>query len=312
MTIPLLLAIDVAPENRARLRDAGFEPLPVTGPDRMPGSRAAEIRAVLTNGSSGFSAAQIAALPALEIICALGAGYEKIDLAAASARGITVTNGAGTNDVAVADHAMMLLLATVRGVVQADAAARRGEWAGARQLRPSVSGKRLGLLGLGHIGQRIAERGAGGFGVEGAYHSRRPREGSPFRHEPDLRALAAWCDFLVVATPGGAETRHLVDAAVLRALGPGGFLVNIARGSVVDTGALIEALEQERIAGAGLDVVEGEPDDIPARLTRLENVILTPHIAGRSPEAVLATVRLVIDNLRAHFSGQAVLTPVSG
>ena len=116
----------------------------------------------------------------------------------------------------------------------------------------------------------------------------------------------------LVAAPGGAETRHLVDAAVLRALGPGGFLVNIARGSVVDTGALIEALEQERIAGAGLDVVEGEPDDIPARLTRLENVILTPHIAGRSPEAVLATVRLVIDNLRAHFSGQPVLTPVSG
>ncbi|APT56938.1 hydroxyacid dehydrogenase [Roseomonas gilardii] len=311
MTIPLLLAIDVAPENQARLRDAGFEPLPAAGPDRMPGSRAAEIRAVLTNGSSGFSAAQIAALPALEIVCALGAGYEKIDLAAASARGITVTNGAGTNDVAVADHAMMLLLATVRGVVQADAAARRGEWAGARQLRPSVSGKRLGLLGLGHIGQRIAERGAGGFGMEVAYHSRRPREGSPFRHEPDLGALASWCDFLVVAAPGGAETRHLVDAAVLRALGPGGFLVNIARGSVVDTGALIEALEQERIAGAGLDVVEGEPDDIPARLTRLENVILTPHIAGRSPEAVLATVRLVIDNLRAHFSGQPVLTPVS-
>ena len=311
MTIPLLLAIDVAPENRARLRDAGFEPLPATGPDRMPGSRAAEIRAVLTNGSSGFSAAQIAALPALEIICALGAGYERIDLAAASARGIIVTNGAGTNDVAVADHAMMLLLATVRGVVQADAAVRRGEWAGARQLRPSVSGKRLGLLGLGHIGQRIAERGAGGFGMEVAYHSRRPREGSPFRHEPDLGALAAWCDFLVVAAPGGAETRHLVDAAVLRALGPEGFLVNIARGSVVDTGALIEALEQERIAGAGLDVVEGEPDDIPARLIRLDNVILTPHIAGRSPEAVLATVRLVIDNLRAHFSGQPVLTPVS-
>lgn len=183
LTIPLLLAIDMAPENQARLREAGFEPLPASRTQPSE-ARAAEIRAVLTNGSTGFSAAQIAALPALEIICALGAGHEKIDLAAASARGITVTNGAGTNDVAVADHAMMLLLASVRGVVQADAAARRGEWVASRQLRPGVSGKRLGLLGLGHIGQRIAERAAGGFGMEVAYHSRRPREGSPSGMSP--------------------------------------------------------------------------------------------------------------------------------
>jgi len=172
-----------------------------------------------------------------------------------------------------------------------------------------VSGKKLGILGMGRIGQGIARRAAGGFEMQIGYVSRHPHDIEHYRYFDDPVALAAWCDFLVVAIPGGAATRHLVGPVVLDALGAEGFLINIARGSVVDTSALIEALAQHRIAGAALDVIEGEPH-VPAALLQLDNVILTPHVAGRSPEAVEATVRLVLDNLHAHFSGQPLLTPI--
>jgi lactate dehydrogenase-like 2-hydroxyacid dehydrogenase len=312
MSTPLLVTIELEPQAISRLEAAGYRLL--TGLDRTERARliAAEgegIRAVLTNGSTGFDAAEIAALPRLEIVCALGVGYEKIDLEAARARGIVVTNGPGTNDAAVADHAMALLLAAARGIVGADRAVRRGEWKQARQLRPQIAGKKLGILGLGNIGAQIAHRAAAGFAMSVAYHNRKPREGISWLHLASPVALAAWADFLVVATPGGAATRHLVDAAVLAALGPQGFLVNIARGSVVDTAALIDALRREAIAGAALDVIEGEPV-VPAELAALSNVVLTPHIAGRSPEAVQAMADLVIENLTAHFAGRPLLTPV--
>jgi len=142
-----------------------------------------------------------------------------------------------------------------------------------------------------------------------AYHNRQPREGSAYLYCPTAVALAEWSDFMIIATPGGAGTRHMVDADVLTALGPNGFLVNIARGSVVDTAALIEFLRDRRIGGAGLDVVEGEPD-IPGELLQLTNVVLTPHISGRSPEAIAATTTLALENLSAHLAGRAVLTPV--
>ncbi|GAB4068219.1 2-hydroxyacid dehydrogenase [Ancylobacter sonchi] len=313
MPIPLLVVIEIAEEGRSRLEAAGFEV--DVEPDLRARARhiremAPHARAVLTNGSTGLSAGDIAALPNLEIICALGAGYERIDLAAARERGIVVTHGPGTNAACVADHAMALLMAAARGLVSADAAVRRGGWTGARQLRPTISGKKLGILGLGTIGEQIARRGSAGFGMPVAYHSRTAREGSDWLYLPSVRELAAWSDFLVVATPGGATTRHLVDEGVLDALGPDGFLINIARGSVVDTEALIAALRQGRVAGAALDVVEGEPD-IPPELIGLDNIILTPHIAGRAPEAAKATLGLVIDNLQAHFGGRAVLTPVA-
>jgi lactate dehydrogenase-like 2-hydroxyacid dehydrogenase len=234
----------------------------------------------------------------MEIICAMGAGFEKVDLAAAQARGIVVTNGAGTNDASVADHAMALLMSIARGIPQADAAVRRGEWAQSRQPRPMISGKKLGILGLGNIGRQIAQRAENGFNMPVSYHNRKTPE-----------ELATWADFIVVATPGGAATRHLVNASVLAALGSNGFLINISRGSVVDTSALINALQHKHIAGAALDVLEGEPD-VPAEIAILTNIILTPHIAGRSPEAVAATAQLVLQNLTAHFAGQPVLTPV--
>ncbi|MDE1169206.1 MAG: 2-hydroxyacid dehydrogenase [Pseudomonas sp.] len=312
MAIPLLVLIELAPEALAQLTGAGFElHLATTRAAREATIKAqgAQISAVLTNGSTGLAAAEMVAMAQLEIICAMGAGFEQIDVHAAQARGVVVTHGPGTNDASVADHAMTLLMSAARGIPQADAAVRRGEWNGARQPRPMISGKRLGILGLGNIGQQIARRGAQGFDMAVAYHNRLPVEGCHYRYCPTLVELAQWCDFLVVATPGGTGTRHLIDASVLRALGPEGFLINIARGSVVDTQALIAALQRKEMAGAALDVVEGEPD-IPTELKALNNVILTPHIAGRSPEAVAATLRLVLDNLAAHFAGQPVLTPV--
>jgi lactate dehydrogenase-like 2-hydroxyacid dehydrogenase len=314
MPIPLLLLIELAPGSLARVKAAGFDVHLAANPAdraRVIGAVGADIRAVLTNGSIGITAADIAALPKLEIICALGAGFERIDLAAARARGLVVTHGPGTNDASVADHTMALLMAIARGIPQADAAAKRGDWARSRQPRPMISGKRLGILGLGMIGRKIAERGVGGFGMAVAYHNRRALPDSPYLYCPTPGALAEWADFMVVATPGGAATARLVDASVLDALGPDGFLINIARGSVVDTGALIDALAQGRIAGAALDVVDGEPE-VPEGLAQLGNVILTPHIAGRSPEAIAATGQLVVRNLTAHFAGQPVLTPVPG
>ncbi|MEP9378476.1 2-hydroxyacid dehydrogenase [Aquabacter sp. CN5-332] len=314
MPIPLLVAIELSPDHRSFIKGAGFEVYAaptVSERAEIIRSRGDEIRAVLTNGTTGFGAHEIASLPNLEIICALGAGYENVGVAAARARGIIVTHGPGANAASVADHAMALLMSIARDVVQSDAAVRRGDWVRARHMRPMISGKKLGILGLGNIGEQIAKRGFGGFGMPIAYHSRKPRDGSPWLHLPTPTALAEWSDYFVVATPGGAATRRLVGTAVLDALGPEGFLINIARGSVVDTAALIEALRDGRIAGAALDVIDGEPE-VPSELIALRNVIITPHLAGLSPEAVQATVQLVLNNLQAHFRGRPVLTPVIG
>jgi len=267
-----------------------------------------QIRAVLTIGSTGLTAAEMAVMPQLTLVSALGAGFENIDVAAAHQRGIVVSNGAGTNDACVADHAMGLLLAAVRGIPQLGVAVHQGIWRTALPLPASVSNKRLGIVGLGTIGQQIAKR-ALGFDMEIAYHSRSVRNNVPFAYFDTLLGLARWSDFLVIATPGGAATRHLINREVLDALGPTGVLVNIARGSVVDTEALAQALRQHRIAAAGLDVYESEPEP-PQQLMHLHNVVLTPHVAGWSPESVDATVRLFLDNAERHFSGRSVLTPL--
>jgi lactate dehydrogenase-like 2-hydroxyacid dehydrogenase len=311
MTIDLLSFIEVSAERRAKLEAAGFAvhvAIPVA--ERLPAAQALgrRVRVVLTNGITGVTREQIEALPCLELISALGAGFEMIDLPAARARGIVVTHGPGTNTIAVADHAWALLMSAGRDVVRSDAEARRGGW-GKTRLRADISGKRLGILGLGQIGMAIARRGSAGFDMEVAYHNRRPRNDVPYTYCPSVLALAEWSDFLVVAAPGGAGTTGLIDASVLRALGPDGFLVNIGRGSVVDTKALIGALERGEIAGAGLDVVDGEPV-IPPALVTLPNLVLTPHIAGHSANAITAQERLLVENLQAHFGGHPVLTPV--
>ncbi|VWC28146.1 2-hydroxyacid dehydrogenase [Burkholderia metallica] len=286
--------------------DVRYAPTP-DARERAIAEHGGTIRAVLTNGSTGLTATEIDRLPQLTFVSALGAGYEHIDVAHAKARGITVVTGAGTNDDCVADHAFALLLAAVRNVVQLDAKTRAGVWREGLPMPPNVSGKKLGIVGLGKIGEKCARRAAG-FDIEIGYHNRSEKP-VPYRYFDRVDALAQWADFLIVATPGGAGTRHLIDRAVLDALGPGGFVVNVSRGSVVDTAALAEALRDGRIAGAGLDVYEGEPEP-PRALTDLDNVVLTPHMGGWSPEALDRSVRQFIDNAERHFSGQPVLTPL--
>ena len=263
--------------------------------------------AVLTRGPLGLTAEEIAALPNLRIICVIGAGYEQVDLQAASNRGIAVTNGAGVNASSVADHAMALLLALVRDIPRSDAALRRGEWP--RGTRPSLAGKRLGILGLGAVGMAVAKRAALGFDMSVSYHNRRGRNDVPYTFCATPTELARVSDFLIIATPGGLDTRQLINKQALDALGPNGFLVNIARASVVATADLVNALEHRRIAGAALDVFDHEPE-VPEALKNLPNVVLTPHVAGLSPEATRGTVELVGQNLSAFFSGKPLLTPV--
>jgi lactate dehydrogenase-like 2-hydroxyacid dehydrogenase len=267
-----------------------------------------KFRAVLTIGVIGITSEEIAAMPALELICCMGAGYEGVPLDVTRARGIATANGAGTNDDCVADHAFGLLISIVRGFRQLDRLCREGVWREAIPQPPNVSGKKLGILGLGTIGQKIAKRAAA-FDMEVGYHNRKPREGATQRYFDDLKSLATWADFLVLAAPGGPATKHLVNAEVLDALGPQGFLVSIGRGSVVDTEALAAALRENRIGGAGLDVYESEPKR-PEPLVGLDNVLLTPHMAGWSPEATQKSVDHFLANAEGHFAGRGVLTPV--
>ena len=308
---PVLLAITFLSEaHRAQLAHS-YEL--IYAPDAAQcataiAAQGATVQAVLTIGSIGLRADQMQALPRLSLVSALGAGYENIDVAHAKAHGIAVANGAGTNDDCVADHAWGLLLAVVRGIPRLDAQTRQGVWRTALPLPPGVSHKRMGIIGLGTIGSKIALR-ARGFDVEVGYHNRSARTDVPHRYFADVQALAAWADFLVVATPGGPQTRYLVDAPVLDALGPNGYLVNIARGSVVDTVALARALRAGRIAGAGLDVYESEPQP-PEPLVGLDNVVLTPHVAGWSPEAVQASVDRFLENARRHFAGEVMVSPI--
>lgn len=246
-------------------------------------------------------------LPNLSMICAQGVGFEGIDAAAARARGIIITHGPGTNDDCVADHAMALLLAVLRDIPNKNAIVRAGKWREGGTMRPYAKGKNLGIFGLGEIGSRIARR-AEAFDMKIIYHNRRPKAGVSWRYAGSPLELAELADILMITAPGGAETRHAVGKEVLAALGEEGFLINVGRGSIVDTDALVEALRNGGIAGAGLDVVDGEPN-IPELLRSLTNVIITPHMAGRSRETIDATIKLVIANLKAHFAGQPVLTP---
>lgn len=261
------------------------------------------IRGMLMFGSHELTAPLLDAMPRLEIVACRSAGYDRIDIQLARERGLIVTHNPGMTASCVADHAMALLLAAMRAIPAHDRAMRAGLWREGELLsRPAPNGRRLGLLGLGEIGRRIARR-AEGFEMEVLYHSRQQYPDVPYRHVGSLVELARLADCLVVAAPGGPKTRHMVNAEVLAALGPEGFLVNIGRGSVVDTAALITALREGHIAGAGLDVFESEPEIEPA-LRALPNVVMTPHIAGKSPEATSRAEAAVVDTLLTHFAGQ--------
>lgn len=248
-------------------------------------------------------------LPNLKFVSVLGAGYDHVDTAALRERGILLANTPGLTDGCVADFAMGLLIAVQRRIVAADRYLRDGRWPHGRfPMAPRFSGRRLGIFGLGRIGAALTKRAAG-FELEIGYHNRGERRELPFRYFGELEALAAWCDYLVIACPTRPETRHRVDASVLRALGPEGILVNIARGAVVDEAALAQALEGGVIAGAGLDVFEAEPE-VPARLTRLDTVVLTPHIGGGSRETWDACYAAVIANIDSFIRTGRPVTPV--
>ncbi|MFG6412732.1 NAD(P)-dependent oxidoreductase [Roseateles sp. DC23W] len=312
--LTLLLLIPIAAEHKALLleRYRIIEAPDAASRAAALAAQAAAIDLVLTNGAVGFSAAEIAACPRLKLLAAIGAGYENLALDAARERGVVVCNGAGTNDDCVADHALALLLASVRALPQLGAALRQGVWRDDLPLFPSFAGRRLGVLGFGAIGRKIAHRAAA-FGMVIGYHSRRPRadaaDSGDTRYFDSAVALAAWADDLVVATPGGAATKHIVDSGVLAALGPGGHLVNIARGSCVDTAALAAALQAGQIAGAALDVYESEPQP-PQALVKLPNVILTPHVAGWSPQSIRGSVTNFIANVDAWQRGEPLPTPL--
>jgi hydroxypyruvate reductase len=272
--------------------------------------RARAATAAATTGGGGISAAQIAALPKLALVAGFGVGYDKVDIAACKARGIVVTNTPGLTDICVADHAMALYLAVARRVVEGDRHVRTGRWMQARLggLAHRASGRKFGILGLGRIGAQIAKRAAA-FDMEIGYHNRRARDDVPYRYFAGIHDLARWADVIVVSSPGGADTRHLVDAQALELLGPQGVIVNIARGSIIDEAALLQALQTRRIAGAGLDVFDQEPRMDPG-FHALDNAVLTPHIAGSTAETWRDCEDMVLANLRAHFAGEKPLTPI--
>jgi hydroxypyruvate reductase len=256
---------------------------------------------LVTSAAVGADAALLARLPRLKVISSFGVGLDKIDLAAARARGIAVGYTPDVLNDCVADTAWGLLIDVARGFSAADRYVRRGLWPqGPYPLGRQVSGARLGIVGMGRIGRSIAQRSTG-FEMQVRYHTRTPVAKLPWAHEPSLIELARWADFLVLITAGGAGTRHLVDAAVLDALGPVGYLINVSRGSVVDEAALVSALCERRIAGAGLDVFEHEPH-VPAALMALDNVVLLPHVASATHQTRQAMADLVYDNLQAFFA----------
>ena len=270
---------------------------------------APRIRAIAGSGESKVSRELIAQLPKLEVISVFGVGYDGVDVAAARERGIAVTNTPDVLNDEVADLAIGLAIAVARRIPQADRYVREGKWPGGPMpLARKMRGARLGIVGLGRIGNAIAKR-AEAFGMTIAYTSRNARPESPYRYRPSAEALAAEVDFLVVITPGGAGTRKLIDAKVLKALGKDGYLINVARGSVVDETALIEALQNGTIAGAGLDVFENEPN-VPATLAALDNVVLTPHVGSATWQTRHAMGDLAFGNLVAHFAGKPLLSPV--
>jgi lactate dehydrogenase-like 2-hydroxyacid dehydrogenase len=270
-----------------------------------------QIRAVATRGDLGAAPDLLAALPALELVACYGVGVDAIALDVCRQRGIRVSNTPDVLNGDVADLAVALALATLRGVALGDRHVRSGAWAKQGSLPPATRlfGQRVGIAGFGRIGQTIAKRLAG-FDCELAYFSRNAVAGSALRHFTSLEALAQWCAVLIVILPGGEATRGIVSAQVLKALGPEGWLVNVSRGSTVDEEALLQALHTRSIAGAGLDVFLNEPRVDP-RFFDLPNVVLQPHQGSGTVQTRKAMGELVRQNLHAHFAGQALVTPVA-
>jgi lactate dehydrogenase-like 2-hydroxyacid dehydrogenase len=281
--------------------------------DMFTPAQLAGVRAMITAGGTPLGVGMMDLLPALQAIVCYGTGYDGVDLAAAASRNIAVGNSPAANASSVADIAMTLMLAVTRRLLPADDYVRSGSWSAAKpsplmKPQPGNPGRRIGIYGMGEIGRRIAERAAA-FEMDVAYYSRSKRE-VPYRYVPSLEALVEWCSVLMIAVRAGADTQHAINAGMLRKLGPDGYLVNISRGSVIDQQALVAALADKTIAGAGLDVYEKEPH-APDALTAFANVVLTPHIGGHTLDSHAAMQDCVIDNLDAFFAGKPLPYPVT-
>jgi hydroxypyruvate reductase len=280
--------------------------------DVFPAEQLSSVRAMITAGGTQLPGSVMDTLPSLRAIVCYGTGYDGVDLNAASERGIAVGNSPGANAASVADLAVTLMLATTRRIVPADGFVRDGSWAASKpspllRALPGNPGRRVGIYGMGEIGRKIASRMAA-FETEVGYFSR-TRHDLPYRYFESLDALSEWCSVLMIAVRASADTHHAVNADILKKLGSDGYVVNIARGSVIDEAALAAALKDNVIAGAGLDVFEKEPHP-PGDLTALPNVVLTPHVGGHTSDSHAAMQDCVIANLDAFFTGKPLAYPV--
>ena len=265
--------------------------------------------AVATSGGHGIKAEVVKALPKLKIVASFGVGYDSVDVAACKAAGVHVTNTPDVLTDCVADTTWALILTTVRKTVSYDKFVREGKWLkGNAPLTDKVWGEKMGIIGLGRIGKAIAKRGEG-FGMQVSYHGRNKQPGVAYDYYPTARELAANVKILVVVTPGGKETDKIVNAEVIEALGPKGYLINISRGSTVDEPALIKALADGKLGGAGLDVFVEEPK-VPEEFFNMENVVLQPHVGSGTHHTRTAMGQLVADNLAAYFAGKHLPTEV--
>ena len=278
----------------------------------VPREAAQHVQAIVSTGSVGLSEALMEALPRLSLFCCYGTGYERVDLAAARKRNIMVTHGADANAPDVAEMAFGVLLASTRRIVRADKMIRRGDWTKRIPNRfgaiAGMTGGKLGILGLGAIGMELAKR-AKGFDLEIGYCNRSKRSDVDFPYFPNVMALATWADYLVVCLRSDASNKHIINAEVLKALGPRGHLVNISRGWAVDEAALAHALRSNIIEGAALDVFDEEPYE-GTELLPLDNLVMTPHFGGGTEHAQRRMTALVCQNLDAHFAGKPVVSPV--
>ena len=271
---------------------------------------APDVGALAVGGHVRVDAAYLQRFPKLQIVSNFGVGYDSVDAAWAGENGVLVTNTPGVLDEEVADTTLGLMLATVRQLPAAERHLRAGKWlGGAFPLTHTLRGRTVGIVGLGRIGKAVAKR-AEAFGLTVMYHGRNQQAGVAYPYHATLIGLAEACDILVVITPGGPETRNLVDSAVLKALGPNGILINVARGTVVDEAALIEALHAKTILGAGLDVFAEEPK-VPQALLDLDHVVLLPHVGSASQHTRNAMGQLVVDNISHWAAGRPPLTPVA-
>ncbi len=315
MSRPVILQVGPYPAWDQEPLDAAFDArrlFEAADRDAYLAEHGPHIRAIATRGELGADAAMIAACPKLEIISVYGVGYDAVDLAAARARGIPVTNTPDVLTKDVADLGIAMMLCQSRGMIGAEAWVREGRWVqdGLYPLQRRVFGRRAGILGLGRIGFEVGKRLAG-FDMDIAYSDVAPKDYAPdWTFVDNAVALAARSDFLFVTLAASPQTRHIVGKDVIAALGPEGMIINISRASNIDEEALIAALANGTLGSAALDVFEGEPALDP-RFLDLPNVLLQPHHASGTVETRQAMGKLVRDNLSAHFAGAPLLTPVS-